>query len=56
MNYQNLSADQKLKCFELAIQLVSGIDRSLLKSQTAYAKYIEELGAIAKTIAEQLPG
>jgi hypothetical protein len=56
MNYQNLSADQKLKCFELAIQLVSGIDRSLLKSQTSYAKYIEQLEAIARMIAEQIPG
>jgi hypothetical protein len=56
MNYQTLSTDQKLKCFELAIRLVSGINRSLFKAHTAYEQDIKELKAIAKTIAEQIPG
>jgi hypothetical protein len=56
MNYQTLSTDQKLKCFELAIQLVGGINRSLFKAHTAYEQDVKELETIAKMIAEQLPG
>jgi hypothetical protein len=54
MNYNDMTPDQKLKCFELAIQLVGNIDSGIFKAQTTYEGYIDKLNEIAMKIAQKV--
>jgi hypothetical protein len=54
MDYNDMTPEQKLKCFALAIQLVGSIDKSIFKAQTTYEGYIDKLNEIAMMIGRKV--